>query len=68
MEGQRAGEMGKVTLTQDEARDIYKMAHSGSYSLREIGEVYGVSHTCVRMIRDRETWDWLWEKDKGKAK
>jgi hypothetical protein len=54
---------GRAILRSDEVREIREMARKGSWSLREIGEIYGVSKSTVADIRTGRTWRHLWQTD-----
>jgi hypothetical protein len=51
-----------AVLSEDEAREILKLALSGDLSQREIGEMFGVSETAVWDIKHGRTWKHLWEE------
>jgi hypothetical protein len=52
---------GSAVLTAEQVRQIYKLALEGSWTQREIGEEFGVSHHSVWNIRHRRKWRHLWE-------
>jgi hypothetical protein len=54
---------GRAILRSDEVIEIREMARKGSWSLREIGEMYGVAKSTVADIRQGRTWKFLWKDD-----
>jgi predicted DNA-binding protein YlxM (UPF0122 family) len=54
---------GPAKLTEDQARQIRKLALIGAYSQREIGEMFGVSKTAVGWIKRGRNWRHLWQAD-----
>jgi hypothetical protein len=55
-------ESGGAKLKEDEAREIYMLAHGGQYTLREIGDMFGVTPGPVWSIKHKRTWKHLWEE------
>ena len=51
-------------LKESEVLDIYQLAHSGRYLLRQIGEAFGISLSQVWMIKHRKEWKWLLNQEK----
>lgn len=68
-EGLRAkGERhGCAKLTEDEVRQIYRLAWEGSLSEREIGEMFGVTARNVAHIKHRRNWKHLWKEENEKC-
>jgi predicted DNA-binding protein YlxM (UPF0122 family) len=58
--GERAGQ---AKLTDDEARQIRRMALSGSYLFQEIADMFNVSKSAVWAIKHGRTWRHLWQDD-----
>ena len=46
-------------FTAIEILDIREMLDLDCYTLTEIGEMYGVTFTTIRRIRDRTTYNWV---------
>jgi ribosomal protein L29 len=46
-------------LTADEVREIYKLAWSGCYWLRELAERFDVSVSQISLLKHRKEWAWL---------
>ena len=44
------------TLTEKKVREIRKLYSTGKYCQREIGEMFGVTQTCVGKIVRRKAW------------
>lgn len=53
---------GRAKLCVAEVRQIYRLAWEGSFSLREIGEMFNVSKPTVQCVKERRNWAWLWEE------
>jgi hypothetical protein len=63
-DGQNFGENnGQAKLTEDQAHQVRKLALGGAFTLREIGEMFGVSHTAVSWIKSGRNWKHLWQND-----
>jgi predicted transcriptional regulator len=58
----RGEENGRAILTSDQALLVYRLAMEGHYSQREIGELFAVSQSTVRDIKQRKTWSYLTEE------
>jgi hypothetical protein len=58
--GERAG---CAKLTEDHARQVRKLALNGVFTQREIGEMFGVSHAAVGLIKRGRNWRHLWQSD-----
>lgn len=52
-------------LREADVREIYAMAHESSWSLKEIGEMFGVSKGTVQHIKSRRSWAWLWSEEES---
>jgi hypothetical protein len=52
----RGEDNGQATITEMEAGEILFLYQEGQLSQRAIGNVYGVSQSCVRRIGTRRTW------------
>ena len=62
--GQNFGENnGQAKLTEDQARQIRKLALRGAFTLKEIGEMFNVTNTNVWWIKHGRTWRHLWQND-----
>lgn len=46
-------------LTEDDVRKIRELKKSGKYKLREIAEMFGVSHGVINNICQGRKWAWL---------
>jgi hypothetical protein len=57
--GERAG---AAKLVEDEVLQIRKLAWSGAYTLKEIGDMFGVSATNVLAIKQGRIWKHLWQE------
>lgn len=42
---------GQCKLTDEQVREIYQLAHSGNYTQKEIGKMFGVSQVIVSQIK-----------------
>ncbi len=47
---------GRAILRADEVREIREMLRRGTWSLREIGEAFGVSKSTIADIKMQRTW------------
>jgi hypothetical protein len=54
---------GRAILRSDEVREIREMSRKGTWSLREIGEIFNVSKATVADIKHGRTWRHLWQSD-----
>jgi hypothetical protein len=60
--GQNFGENnGQAKLTEDQVRQIRKLALAGTFTLKEIGEMFGVANTNVWWIKHGLSWKHLWD-------
>jgi hypothetical protein len=50
---------GMAKLCVAEVKEIFCLAREGSFSLREIGEMFNVSKPTVQCIKQRRTWSHL---------
>jgi DNA invertase Pin-like site-specific DNA recombinase len=50
-------------LTEDQARQIRKLAIAGEFSLNEIARMFGVSKRMVLWIKQGRKWRHLWQSD-----
>jgi hypothetical protein len=56
--GERAG---AAKLSEDQARQIRKLAWDGAYTLQEIGDMFGVCPSNAHAIKHGLIWKHLWE-------
>jgi hypothetical protein len=62
--GQNFGENnGQAKLTEDQVRQIRKLALGGAFTLKEIGEMFNVANTNVWWIKHGLSWRHLWQDD-----
>jgi hypothetical protein len=54
--GERAG---NVKLSEEEVREIYRLAWAGHHTLRELGARFGVSLSQISLIKHRKEWKHL---------
>ena len=54
---------GRAKLRALEVQEIAEMTRRGSWSLSEIGEIFGVSKATVSDIKHRRTWSHLTDDD-----
>jgi hypothetical protein len=47
---------GKTHLTEENVREIRRLAAEGKMTSRAIGKLFGVGDTCVWLIIERRTW------------
>jgi DNA invertase Pin-like site-specific DNA recombinase len=52
----RGSRHGSAVLREDQAAEVFKLAHAGTYSLREIGKKFGVSKGTVQHIKQKIIW------------
>ena len=50
-----------VKLTEDQAREVYRLATSGASSQQEIANRFGISRPTVTAIKAKRLWAHLWE-------
>jgi hypothetical protein len=58
---QRGENHAQHILTAAEAIEIREMARDGAWTLREIGEIFGVSKATVFDLKTQRTWRHLWD-------
>lgn len=46
-------------LTEKQVLEICELLKTSNFSLREIGEKYGVSKYCIHDIKRKKSWSWL---------
>jgi transposase len=63
MEWPRGEDHAQHILTTAEVIEIRELARKGSHSLREIGEIFGVSKATVFDLKTKRTWKHVWEND-----
>jgi transposase len=56
----RGEEQWMAILNEDQARQVRKLAWEGSYTLREIGEMFGIATTTAWAIKHGRLWKHLW--------
>lgn len=49
-------------LKEEDVIKIWKLLQTTSYSLQDIGDMYGVSKHCIFDIKRGKSWSWLTEK------
>jgi hypothetical protein len=54
---------GFAKLSEEEAREVYRLAWTGDFTLRQIGEAFGISLSQVHLIKTKREWKYLWRKD-----
>jgi hypothetical protein len=59
---------GQAKLIEDQARQIYKMAWDGAWSLRQIADMFLVDKATVLKIKHRRIWKHLWEEEEESNK
>ena len=47
---------GIAKLSEDEARQVFRLAWEGAWTLAQIGEMFGVSLSQVSLIKHRTRW------------
>lgn len=50
---------GTATLNEEQVLEIARLAKTGEYKYKDIGDLYGVSATCVGQINRKESWKYL---------
>jgi hypothetical protein len=55
---------GMAKLTEDQARQIRKLAWSGQFTSQEIADMFCISKPSVQDIKHRRTWKHLWKEEK----
>jgi hypothetical protein len=53
---------GFAKLTEEEVREVYRLAWSGEYWLREIAQRFHISISQVSLIKHRREWRHLWNE------
>ena len=53
--------IGNSKLSEKEVKEIWNLLKTTNKSLREIGEIYGVSKHCIFDIKKQKSWKWLTE-------
>jgi hypothetical protein len=59
----RGEAQGRSKLTEDQARQIRRMALSGDYCLQEIADMFNISKSGVHAIKSGRNWRHLWQSD-----
>jgi hypothetical protein len=68
MNERRGEQNGRAKLTDDQARQIYKLAWEEVWTQQHIGEMFGVGRPMVAHIKYRRSWKHLWEEEEESDK